>query len=458
MIKKLLFSCLLAATAVPGTAQSLDATFGNGGTRIYNDLGSFYDAEVAADGKIILPGNYYANDVSAMLVRFNTDGTLDTGFSGDGKYEINQFSDPNYYEEFYNARVLPDGKLLVMYYYEFDNGTTDFSSSKLMRFNTNGTVDNTFNSPATTGGNYYESFEVLPNGKILAVGNNALHRLMPNGAIDTSYGTNGVRPLNFEFWQIYVTSQGIFFQDYVENRMVKMPNEDSSVFTYYDVNSSFNYKLKHGFLYLQVYDGQEKIIKLDQNLQPVASFGSAGVFTVPVGMYFELSEVQENGSILSVTRTYNPGTGNTAVDIVRINPNGTLDLTFGNQGTFTQNYDGEYWSYSFYHPTQKKLYVWNEIDNSMDVLVSRFNLPQEQLAVANSAAKTAVRVLQNPVSDILKLSAKLDNAQVYSAAGGKTAVEFSGDQVSVANLRTGLYLVSGKDVHGNTVTLKFVKN
>jgi uncharacterized delta-60 repeat protein len=91
------------ANVIPGQASdisvlrynsdgSLDTTgpgFGNGG-KVVTDLGGFEDAFSVAlqttDGKIVVSGSASnaAGGASAAVLRYNTDGTLDTGFGANG--------------------------------------------------------------------------------------------------------------------------------------------------------------------------------------------------------------------------------------------------------------------------------------------------------------------------------------------------------------------------------------
>src|SRR5688572_23297562 len=99
-------SCTPASTAV----GSLDTCFGTGGkvTTEFGTMAVAYDAAVQADGKIIVVG---AADYAALndfaVVRYNTDGSLDTTFDGDGKVS----TDFNHYDEAKSVKIQPDGKI-----------------------------------------------------------------------------------------------------------------------------------------------------------------------------------------------------------------------------------------------------------------------------------------------------------------------------------------------------------
>ena len=101
-----------------------------------NDYGT--GVAVQADGKILVSGgSVNGTNEDFALVRYNTNGTLDTTFSSDGKVTsaIGSGNDSGY-----NVAVQADGKILVAG--NSSNGTNiDFA---LVRYNTNGTLDTTF--------------------------------------------------------------------------------------------------------------------------------------------------------------------------------------------------------------------------------------------------------------------------------------------------------------------------
>ncbi len=93
----LAISLLLALPVlIFAAAGDLDLSFGNGG-KVITPIGSSYDfahsIAIQTDGKIVAAG--YSQGVNADLrtadfavVRYNTDGSLDTSFGGTGKIII----------------------------------------------------------------------------------------------------------------------------------------------------------------------------------------------------------------------------------------------------------------------------------------------------------------------------------------------------------------------------------
>ncbi|OFY86022.1 MAG: hypothetical protein A3F72_21500 [Bacteroidetes bacterium RIFCSPLOWO2_12_FULL_35_15] len=190
------------ALARYNTDGSLDNTFGIGGkvaTPIGNsdDIGSL--VSIQSDGKIVVVG--YSNNSGNLdfaLVRYNTDGSLDNTFGTGGKVLTN-FGRSS--AEVRSAAIQSDGKIVVTGYCN-TGGNSDFA---LVRYNSNGTLDNTFGlggKVVTSFGNYEDvgySVSIQSDGKIVVVGysNNgadydfALARYNSNGTLDNTFGTGG---------------------------------------------------------------------------------------------------------------------------------------------------------------------------------------------------------------------------------------------------------------------------
>jgi uncharacterized delta-60 repeat protein len=196
--------CLLSAGA-------LDPTFGNGAgyvtTTLTNSNDDALSALIQPDGKIIAVGQagtitrsrgLYQETYAVGLVRYNTDGSLDTSFGNAGKV-IGPASDDT---QFIHAAHYPtegtanDGKIVV-------GGIS--GGFAIVRFNANGTLDTKFGTngiataPFAATSSYDAFFEVIqPDGKIVALGQTAdntqgeLARFNPDGSLDTTFGQGGM--------------------------------------------------------------------------------------------------------------------------------------------------------------------------------------------------------------------------------------------------------------------------
>ena len=131
------------------TDGSLDATFDNDG-KVVTDIGTnstdfALSAVLQPDGKIVVGGQSEASGLSDFaVVRYNTDGSLDATFDNDGKVVTDI---GNNSADFARPAVLqPDGKIVVGGQSEA-SGLSDFA---LVRYNTDGSLDTTFDNEGKT--------------------------------------------------------------------------------------------------------------------------------------------------------------------------------------------------------------------------------------------------------------------------------------------------------------------
>ncbi|MEH2061353.1 MAG: putative Ig domain-containing protein, partial [Nostoc sp.] len=113
----------------------LDTSFGTNG-KVITDLGSTdiaYSVTLQGDGNIILAGKC-GNDFA--LTRYSSNGSLDTSFGNAGKVITDIGSKTT--DMAYSVSVQPDGKIIVA-------GSSN-SNFALVRYNSNGTLDTDFNT------------------------------------------------------------------------------------------------------------------------------------------------------------------------------------------------------------------------------------------------------------------------------------------------------------------------
>lgn len=201
---------------------SPDTSFGGNG-KLVASLGSVdsgaEDVAIQPDGKIVAAG-YGCNDFYWVcvgkyfaLARFDSDGTLDTTFHGNGKILTGFGSgstadNGNAYEgsHAYALAIQPNGKLVVSgrtANYNADTGTTPWDFA-LARYNADGSLDTNFDGDGKVetsfvpGNDEASSLALQPDGKIVAAGRAdlgrnhfAIARLNSNGSSDTNFAGDG---------------------------------------------------------------------------------------------------------------------------------------------------------------------------------------------------------------------------------------------------------------------------
>jgi len=178
---------------------TLDATFGTGGI-VTLDFAGQNDAAKAialqADGKILVAGSV-SGASEWLLARYDTDGSLDTSFDGDGMVTL----DVSGTDWGTDVVVQPDGKILI-------GGRAMVSGDytfAVARYDSGGSLDATFGGgdgiaqvDVATGSDFGEGIALQTDGKILQTGYNTTSgelivvRWDSAGVLDTSFDSDGI--------------------------------------------------------------------------------------------------------------------------------------------------------------------------------------------------------------------------------------------------------------------------
>jgi uncharacterized delta-60 repeat protein len=193
---------------------SYDNTFGNAGV-VYSDFGNNeYGKTIAiqSDGKILAAGRSadatYMDDF--IVARYLSNGALDNTFGTDGKVKINMGSG---HESVTSIAIQNNGNIILAGY--TGNPNTDFA---MLQLTGTGTLDYNFGtagkiiSDLSSGeSDQIHSIAIQTDGKILAAGQRwygyfALVRYTNSGALDNTFGTNGIVITSFGIGYSYGTS------------------------------------------------------------------------------------------------------------------------------------------------------------------------------------------------------------------------------------------------------------
>ncbi|MGE0534861.1 MAG: hypothetical protein AB7O68_07790 [Pirellulales bacterium] len=184
---------------------SLDTSFDGDGIVLTPGTGLAYALAIQADGKILVGGEAGGD---FALVRYNSDGSLDTSFDGDGKALTNLNS--NSHEQINAIAVQADGKIVAVGYAHVS--TQD--NIAVVRYNSNGSLDTSFSddgkiiAPTGYSHSYARAVAIQANGKILVAGSSfvafvtgattnskpiaTVLRYNSNGSLDSSFDDDGV--------------------------------------------------------------------------------------------------------------------------------------------------------------------------------------------------------------------------------------------------------------------------
>lgn len=301
---------------------NLDATFGTAGIKLISIAGSPYATKgiLQSDEKIIIFGSLTSASPSELfLVRLNSDGNIDNTFGNNGIVQTNIGNDS---QSAGGLKIQSDGKIII-------SGTTENyspwnSDILLMRFNNDGSPDNTFadngqliiNIDEVEGNPTLDyGIEILlqPGGKIIVIGNTdisgsklVLIRLNSDGLVDTTFGTSGYV---FDFFN---TTYDLFTCAALQDDNKIIVGGESS----YGGNNAF------------------ALIRFEANGAIDNSFGTSGKVMNTVDNFSAYAKdivIQNDGKIVLVGSVID-NTFNYAIAIARYNAVGTLDTSFDSDG------------------------------------------------------------------------------------------------------------------------------
>jgi len=266
------------------------------------------NANGTATGKIYVGGNYnrYNGNTANLLIRLNPNGTVDSSFNTGTGFTGGQV----------RAIVPVSGSTSIYVVGDF----LSYSGStchKVIRINSNGTRDLTFNAGTNTSGNIYAIALASGSDKLYVGGDftiysgssiNRIARVNSNGTLDTSFnvGTGATR-----------TDNGLT----IVYGILPVTQSDGQIY----IVGSFNQ-----------YSGSEGngIARINSNgtLVGTGSFNpgvgnAAGFEATP----YVIKQVPNSSSIY-VGGNFTTYSGSNSIRIVRINSNGTRDTSF-NTGT-----------------------------------------------------------------------------------------------------------------------------
>jgi uncharacterized delta-60 repeat protein len=336
------FSTLNGVT-VPSDLIRLNAD-GTLDTAFNNNLGTGFDGftraiAVQSDGKILAGGGFTTLNgvtVPADLIRLNSDGTLDTTF--------NNNLGTGFVGSIFAIAVQSDGKILAGGGFTTLNGVA--VSLDLVRLNSNGTLDTAFNTNLGAGSSgSVLALAVQSDGKILAGGGftqfngngvDDLVRLNSDGTLDTTFNTNLGAGFNGTIDALAVQSDGklLVGGNFTTLNGVTVPADLVRLNSDGTLDTSFNNNLGTGFdgtIYAIAIQSDGKILvgggfstlngeRVSADLVRLNSDGEGDALTEFVHLYSPVQSlaVTSDGSILV-------GEENS---VHKINADGTPDTSF----------------------------------------------------------------------------------------------------------------------------------
>ena len=428
-IRKILFGCLgicFAGSALAGGAVasgSNDLSFGTKGVVVSTFSGAARFVSLQSDGKMVVFGSEDKLTSEDRLVRYNTDGTLDSTFGNGGIVITGDFFGMY---GWLKSAIQADGKIIIVGPEQIKTGTF-----RMERYNSNGTLDTTFgvNGVATPNFGAYGAnaglydrpyaIKLQADGKILVGGQVATNQLTcndgwslvtrtdaggfvarfnSNGSADTTFGNSGVviNPANSSSTNNSINGLAIQTNGQIVTSGYKPTlaryNANGSLDTTFGTNGQVldpRFDISATSPNSTLIDGNGRITfaigrylgRYNSNGTPDTTFGNSGEVIVNTPNTLNTIALQ-NGKIVmggtEVTQTYNSrrNTWDTtrAYTLSRYLSSGALDTTFGTAGvvTTTLNNNDELFDMAIQGDNKIVAVGTTDIDPSLSVVASRF--------------------------------------------------------------------------------------
>jgi len=394
------FLSILIAIHAMSQSGSLDLSFGNNG-KVHTGFGSSNATAnavaVQPDGKIIVGGSAYTANAgmsrqidtdNATLVRYHTNGTIDTSFGNEGIAMADYYSLSglvSWNTVIMSVTLQSDGKIIV---YAYKHRPGSGSNAILIRYNIDGSIDRDFgingrvecNLSPVYGSN---ALVIQPNGKIVVLGSQysnpspnvfttqfVLERYNSEGSIDTSFATNGRAVTSFGLGND--SARAITLQP--DGKIIAVGSSFNARFAIarytidgiLDTTFDNDGKLTTSFLgmacFVKVHaDGRIlvagrtnsetsvnfTILRCNTNGSYDLSFDGDGIATNPENLFendsysFNSLSEQPDGKFLLTTTVSSESTASTFT-VRRYNPDGTTDTAFGVNGKATTTIQAGY--------------------------------------------------------------------------------------------------------------------
>ena len=514
----LLLLVLLTFSAKASTpAGSLDNTFGNNGvttTHFTSGMSQIWGMGIDSNKNIVAGGfAWNGKDLDFAVARYKPNGVLDSTFGVNGMV-ITAVGDSN--DLSFALVVQPDNKIVLGGFSYVANKGYDFAA---VRYTTNGLVDSTFGvngiALAAPGAGDDKAFcMALQNDWSIVMGGASFNgttnefavvRFKTNGALDASYGHNGI--VTTQMGTGDATSYGMTMQSdwsivlggsalgaggtnaFALARIDSTGKLDNSFGDGGKVLTTFNSADAGAYAVALQPDGKILATGYENNGQfndfaisryningsPDTSFNHTGMATTGLGdsvnaMY--AIAVQPDGKIVSAGSVYNGATQNSA--LTRYKPDGTLDEDFGGNGkVVTPLSDNTNIDYAVAIQSDGKILVsgYNTDSTQNNFALARY-ISGLALGVINlSRDDNSILIYPNPVAQTATLEYTLQNNEQISiklldmqgrtvkyfvTSQNETAGDYKQALVFPADLAAGSYIIAIEGTSG-TLSIKIVK-
>ena len=348
----------------------LDLTFnvvGNRSISLGGQIMNIKSVSVQLDNKIIVSGSISnGTNTDLAVARLNANGTLDTTFDTDGIFTYNSSTIDNGFSH----KIQSNGKIVIVGDTGATTGTKNFI---ILRINSNGTLDTSFNSTGinitdfASTSDFGRDVQILSDNSILVLGrsagNVALAKFTSSGILDVSFNTTGKKtfaiPIDFntssgldilpkikvlatgsilvscsstsDYKVIKLDSSGNFDNTFATNG-VFTSNSETDLSTFLQIKSNGNI-LTGGISYTTAINSDAKIKEIEVTSNGILINSLTKNVYLSIDKYVCMSK-NSNGDFFVLASL-------TGCTLLKYNSAGQLDTSFGTLGkvSLSQNYN-----------------------------------------------------------------------------------------------------------------------
>lgn len=444
-----------------------DLSFGNNGEYIYPYTGSYATHKLLGD-KILVSFNYSNPGSSAgysKFIRLNSNGSLDLSFGTNG--EFTDGGNPG----------SPD----TMYY-----GTEDYLiTASDSKYFSSGIFDNVFmNNWGINSINQKKYLHILSDGKIIFRKDSNFTKILSDGALDNTYGTNGsitTLPYSVNYHQGLVA--GNFAYEFgtstsqMTNGIRKINTSTGSLDLSYGnggygntsiipsmLINSIPHQIDNSMINFIYNDGtgQYSLSKTNSNGLLDANFGNGGVFSIPASINsipytFESSsyKTQRSGNVFLLVESNNTND----YEIMSYSFSGNLQ-TINALQTFPTGFN----RYDFYPYPAPYTYRIETKDNYIYLFtptkIIKYLISNSTLSVSENADKNDLVQFANPFGDqlLLNTNEKIKSIDIYNEAGRSVLKANATRNINTSMLEKGVYFIKIITEQNQIISKKGIKN
>lgn len=478
-MKKLFYSFIFFMIFQSSYAQpgSIDLSFGNNGSIVYNDNFIITSTLIQPDGKIVVAG-YEAGVANAVIKRYHLDGSLDTSFQF-------QSGITHLFSAALDAKLLSDGSYVAMTVFTNDLDVGPFFIN-LVKINADGSKNTAFNSPVILadmsneylffmGSDGKPGYYSSPNQSTTGMVN--VTKFLPNGALDFTFGNNGVKEvtifnnppdlISFEDMDnsLIADDAGNFYFTFKMGNDYYISKTDLNFNTFQQLihnNIGRKYTFYHNnALYNGYSHGQGNSLQKfsSAGFIPDMTYGTNSVAhaNFPINNFQNLTTsgfIQPDGKGVVISAY------STEMKISRFMDNGTVDPAFGNNGTlaFASSFPAGYNMSALYAAPTKKLYIINVDEDNARFMMTRIDLGETALSVNDIKSEKPFSIFPNPVSDYVYFPENIVEVSIIDLSGRKLfKTKVSDRKIDLSHLTSGTYFIQTKNSKNEMNQQKLIK-